>query len=295
MRREFLRSPHHAALAAATLGIGFATGEPLYFIVGAAAYVLGWVYLPDLPFFRAWVEKKQNEQLAATEAGELASFQAKRDAALGELTNSRRQRYAALAEICREVDHAIGSPDDPRMRKIEELMWTFLRLLGAEQSLDQFLESEARENVPALVANAREGVERLKVEVEHLRATNNPGLDTRERLLASRTDLLETLEKRATRIEEARHNLELVVAEQERLDQQIKLLRADAVATRGTTALSARIDATVEQLEATNAWLHQMDQFRDLIAEPAMPSQRVGFGEAKSQPPPLPTRGKERA
>ena len=41
MRREFLKSPHHAALAAATLGIGFATGEPLYFIIGAVAYVLG--------------------------------------------------------------------------------------------------------------------------------------------------------------------------------------------------------------------------------------------------------------
>src|SRR6478609_3003611 len=116
----------------------------------------------------------------------------RRGAALAELTNSRRQRYVALADICREVDRAIGAPDDPRMRKIEELMWTFLRLLGAEQSLDQFLESEARENVPALVANAREGVERLKVEVEHLRATNNPGLHTRERLLASRTDLMET-------------------------------------------------------------------------------------------------------
>jgi len=295
MRREFLRSPHHAALAAATLGAGFATGEPLYFIIGAAAYVLGWVYLPDLSFFRTWVDKKQREHVAEVEAGELATFQARRDSALAELTNSRRQRYAALADVCREVDRAIGAPDDPRMRKIEELMWTFLRLLGAEQALDQFLESESRENVPALVASAREGVERLKGEVAELGAAKSPALDARERLLTSRTDFLETLEKRATRIEEARYNLELVVAEQERLDQQIKLLRADAVATRGTTAISARIDATVEQLEATNAWLRQMDQFRDLIAEPALPTQRVGFGEAKQKPPPLPTRGKERA
>jgi hypothetical protein len=180
------------------------------------------------------------------------------------------------------------------MRKIEELMWTFLRLLGAEQALDQFLETESRENVPALVAGARDGVARLKAEVAELRSTKSPALDSRERLLASRTDLLETLEKRGVRLEEARSNLELVVAEQERLDQQIKLLRADAVATRGTTALSARIDATVEQLEATNAWLREMDQFRDLIGEPALPAQRVGFGEEKRQPPPLPVRGKER-
>src|SRR5215218_881477 len=113
MRREFLRSPHHAALAAATLGVGFATGEPLYFIIGAVLYVLGWVYLPDLAFFQGWVQNKQQEQAAAMEAGELATFQARRDAALAELTNSRRQRYAALADICREVDKAIGSPDDP--------------------------------------------------------------------------------------------------------------------------------------------------------------------------------------
>jgi hypothetical protein len=295
MRREFLRSPHHAALAAATLGVGFATGEPLYFILGAAAYVLGWVYLPDLNFFKGWVQKKQEAQIAAAEAGELKSFQARRDAALAELTNSRRQRYSALANICIDVDRAIGSQEDPRMRKIEELMWTFLRLLGAEQALDQFLESEARENVPALVETARSGVERLKTEVEEMRASKSAALDARERLLASRTDLLETLEKRAVRIEEARHNLELVVAEQERLDQQIKLLRADAVATRGTTALSARIDATVEQLEATNAWLREMDQFRDIIGEPALPAQRIGFGQERHQPPPLPVRGKERA
>ena len=65
MRREFLKSPLHAALALATLGLGFATGEPLYFILGAAAYVLGWVYLPDLPAFGRWVDAKQKEQLDA--------------------------------------------------------------------------------------------------------------------------------------------------------------------------------------------------------------------------------------
>ena len=86
MRRYFLKSPHHAALAAATLGLGFASGEPLYFIVGAAAYVVGWVFLPDLPFFRKWVGKKQAAANAAAAAGELADFKAKRDQALAALT-----------------------------------------------------------------------------------------------------------------------------------------------------------------------------------------------------------------
>ena len=59
LRRAFLGSPHHAAMAVATLGTGFATGEPLYFLAGAVAYVLGWVYLPDLPLFKRWLERKE--------------------------------------------------------------------------------------------------------------------------------------------------------------------------------------------------------------------------------------------
>lgn len=289
MRRDFFKSPHHAALAAATLGIGFASGEMLYFILGAAAYVVGWVYLPDLSFFRSWVEKREQEKVAAAEAGELADFKAKRDTALATLTNSRRQRYAALAEVCHQIEQAIGTADDPRVRKLEELMWTFLRLLTIEHSLDRFLEFEAREDVPAMVGIAQAEFDRLEGEVKGLKAKgSSAALDNKERLLNSRCELLETLKKRLERVEQARHNLELVIAEQERLDQQIKLLRADAMATTSPTAMSARIDATVEQLEATNAWLREMDQFRSMIAEPHLPQQRVGFGE--STPPPLPTK-----
>ncbi len=284
MRREFFQSPHHAALAVATLGVGFASGEPLYFILGAAAYVLGWVYLPDMGFFRGWVEKRQQQQAAAVEAGQTADFKARRDATLSALTSSRRQRYGALAEVCQQIEQTIGAADDPRVRRIEEMMWTFVRLLSTDQTLERFLELESRENVPKLIGAAEAEVKRLEAE----------GTADQERLLASRRDYLETLQKRAERIEQARRHFELVSAEEDRLDQQIKLLRADAMAAPDTPALSARLDATVEQLEATNTYLREMDQFRALIAEPAMPSQRIGFGEATSAPPPIPRRSATR-
>src|SRR4030095_14971470 len=104
MRRFFFKSPHHAALAVATLGLGFASGEPLYFIAGAAAYVVGWVFLPDLPFFCKWVENSQHVRGVAAAAGEVADLKAKREQSLAALTNSRRQRYAALAEVCRQIE-----------------------------------------------------------------------------------------------------------------------------------------------------------------------------------------------
>lgn len=288
MRRDFLVSPHHAALAAATLGAGFATGEPLYLLLGGAAYVLGWVYLPDLKFFRDWVEAKRQAKLAAEEAGELRDFHSKRDAALSALTTSRRQRYQALADVCRQVEQAIGATDDPRVRKLEEMMWTYLRLLTTGQSLERFLELESRENLPGLVRNASAEVERLEQEIADLKANGSDAIaDTKERLLQTRRDLLEALNQRTERVEQARHHLDLLHAEEERLEQQIKLLRADAMATANTTAISARIDAAVEQLSTTNTWLREMDQFRSAITEPPLPAQRVGFG-TQQVPPPIP-------
>jgi hypothetical protein len=79
----------------------------------------------------------------------------------------------------------------------------------------------------------------------------------------------------------------LVVSEQERLDQQIKLIRADAVATKNAEALTARIDATVEHLDQTNKWLSELDEFKDLVADMPATEVRVGYAAA-APPPPIP-------
>ena len=289
--REFISSPQHAIMALATLGAGFLAAEPLYLIAGAAAYVVGWVFVPGLPMFQRYLKNKEEASRLAAESGELAEFNRQRDALIDSLSPARRDRYFSLAKVCKEI--GVGaSADDPRVRKIEELMWTFLRLLTMEQSLDQVLETEIRDNVPKRLAAAREEVERLRAEVAGL---DGAGRDAKARLLTSREELMETMAKRAERLEQAKSNLALVGSEQERLDQQIKLIRADSVAAKNSAALTARIDATVEQLEQTNHWLSQMDQFRELTTDLPLTAQRAGFGE-KTTPPPIPqARGKERA
>jgi len=282
--RDFITSPHHAALAAGTLGLGFASAEPLYFIVGAAAYVVGWVFVPGLGFFRRYLEKRQEAAREAAENSELAQFNARRDTLLQRLTPGRRARYGALANVCRDIEEAAAeNADDPRLRKLEELMWTYLRLLTIEESLVEFLETEVQDDVPGLLADAEREVEVLKAEIARLTTRGLSGeLDAKERLLNSRLERLETMGKRADRLETAKANLALVVAEQERLDQQIKLIRADSIATRNASALSARIDATVENLEHTNKWLSEMDQFRDILTDLPLATGRAGFGETSA-------------
>jgi hypothetical protein len=273
--REFLASPHHAALTFATLGLGFLSAEPLYLIAGATAYVIGWMFVPDMPMFRRYLERKNDG-----------------------LMPSRRERYFTLTGVCKDIEEAVAdSPDDPRLRKLEELMWTYLRLLTIEESLFEFLEKETREDVPKLLAEAAEEVTELRTDIEKQKAKGaSAALEAKERLLTSREEVLATMQKRADRLETAQTNLALVQSEQERLEQQIKLIRADSIATRNAGALTARIDATVENLEHTNQLLSQMDQFRDLLTDLPITAQRAGFGERTAPPPvPQPTRGKERA
>ena len=152
--------------------------------------------------------------------------------------------------------------------------------------MEQFLETERREDLPGMLKDAEAEAARLTGEVDALKAKGDNGsLETRQRYLGSRLERLEVLRKRQQRIQQAQENLALVVSEQDRLDQQIKLIRADAVATKNAAALTARIDATVEHLDQTNKWLSELDEFKDLV--PDMPSTELRVGYTATAPPPL--------
>ncbi|HLH55128.1 MAG TPA: hypothetical protein VKY92_16090 [Verrucomicrobiae bacterium] len=291
---EFFKSPHHAVLALLTLGLGFLSAQFLGLIAGLTAYVLGWIYMPDLAFFRRWVDARRETAKRAGDAEKVAEFVRRRDALLRSLSQERREHYSRLAQVCRDIEVAgadtpvtAGALADPRLRKLDELMWTYLRLLGIEQSLEQFLESERQENLPATLATAEAEVKRLNAELESLKAKGaDPNLEVKQKYLGSRLERLDVLRKRVQRLEQAESNRALVVSEQERLDQQIKLLRADAVATKNAESLTARIDATVEHLDQTNKWLSEMDEFKDLVGDMPPTDQRVGYQASWQNPPP---------
>src|SRR5205823_11910820 len=149
--------------------------------------------------------------------------------------------------------------------------------------------TERRENVPELVKDAEAEAARLTAEVDALKTKGNAAaLDTRQRYLGSRLERLEVLRKRQQRSEQAESNLQLVVSEQDRLDQQIKLIRADAVATKNAETLTARIDATVEHLDQTNKWLSELDEFKDLVGDMPATDVRVGYEPpTPATPPPI--------
>jgi hypothetical protein len=293
-RGRFLRSPHHLGLACLTLGLGIASASPFGFMLGAAAYALGWIHMPDMPFFRRWVDGESDSRRRADEAAQVAEFRRRRDLLLDALSPQRRELYESLADVCRDIERASaenplspgGSEPDPRLRKLDELMWTYLRLLGIEESLERFVETERGEDVPGLLRRAEEDIRRVAADVQRLQtAGDGPEYDAKKRLFSSMGERVEVLKKRVDRCRQADQNLELVAAERDRLVQQVKLIRADAVATRNAEALTSRIDATVEHLDQTNKWLSELDEFKDMVGDLPASQSRIGFEASRASPP----------
>lgn len=297
-RLEFLKSPHHAALGLLTVGLGFLSAELLPLIAGATIYALGWIYLPDFSFFHRWVDHRKESAKKGADQQQVADFVRRRDAVISSLDYKCRERYGRLSQVCKDIETAtsdspLAAPDaltDPRLRKLDELMWTYLRLLGIQRSLEQFLETEQGENLPDLVKDAEAEVVKLNAELNALKDKGDTGtFDIRQRYLNSRVERLDVLRKRLQRGDQAQANLQLVMSEQDRLEQQIKLIRADAVASKNAETLTARIDATVEHLDQTNRWLSELDEFKDIVGDMPNTELRVGYETAKpgTAPPPL--------
>jgi hypothetical protein len=297
--REFAQSPHHVMFGLLTLGLGFISAQLLPLIAGATVYALGWIYLPDLPFFRRWVDGRRERARRNTELQKVNEFIQKRDGLVSSLAPTRRERYLRLTGVCTDIERAgadspltAATSADPRLKKLDELMWTYLRLLGIEESLERFLETERSEDVPTMLKEAEAECARLSAELETLKSKGDSGVvETRRRYLGSRMERLEVLRKRQHRIQQGQENLALVVAEQDRLDQQIKLIRADAVATKNAETLTARIDATVEHLDQTNKWLSELDEFKDLVGDLPATDLRIGYKSSApvALPPVIPT------
>lgn len=295
-RRLFWTSRHHLWLALATLGLGFASGQPLGLLAGATLYAVGLVFGPDLPFFRRAVNARLDADRNQEAAAQLAAFQKEHERLSAGLSPARRTRLSQLGTVCQDIERAsaemqkaTGLDLPTPLRKLDELLWTYLRMLSVEQSLEVYLETERKEQVPALAASIAAETDTLAKEIEALKASQpaSPLLESKQRLLTSRLERSSTLRQRVARIEQAQANHDLVRSEQERLVEQVKLIRADAIAAKNADALSARIDSSIEHLTATNRWLSELDEYQSVTRElPELPVRLVPGATPAPSPTP---------
>ena len=194
------------------------------------------------------------------------------------LESGRRERQRALEGRGKEIVALLDA--DPLMRpyadSIEQLVWLHLRMLGASQTISQVL----------VVARAER--ERLQAQEEGIDARLSES-DLDPELRRSLEQQKQVIDARQAAHDQAALRAERIDAELARIDQQVSLIREQALLAGDEKRIGSSLDALPSAFNEADRWL---DSQRDLLGaldldESARLPARVLRGNSvpgKSQP-----------
>jgi hypothetical protein len=184
-----------------------------------------------------------------------------------QLARSDRERYLALEKRCRGIikqQRSSGAGQEllTQGEGLGRLLWIYLRLLVTRQSLQRLLEES--EGIDGSGASLEERLAELQRQLE------DPGLGGNlRRSLSGQVDILE---QRLVKQTEAREKMAFLEAELTRIQEQVELIREQAVVSADPQTLSQRIDQVAATLGGTSQWISQqrqiMGEVEDLLIEP---------------------------
>ena len=197
---------------------------------------------------------------------------------LNSLGPAERQRYQALEWRCRSIldqQHlGPGAVADLRLQGegLGRLLWIYLRLLSSRQAFARLLLESQRVDA---------GGEPLEQKVRRIQRTLDEPPPESEELRRSLLSQVDILQQRLTTQREAADKLAYLDAELARIEQQVELIREQAVVSTDPGALSQRIDSIAAGLSGTNQWIRDQQQvygqLEDVLEEsPALVVEPAG-------------------
>ena len=208
-------------------------------------------------------------------------WQSKVDELVNQLSAEGQRRYRALEVRCRsileqQVRGAVVSPGlEAQSEGLGRLLWVYLRLLLTRQAIERIVQEASDGSEDS--ARLRERVENLKTRL----AQENVSEDLRKSLSGQ----IEILQQRIEKRREAREKLAFLDAELMRIQEQVELVREQAVLSTDPETVSQRIDQITTTLGGTSQWISEQQKIygavEDLLAEP--PPLAVNMPARQSQ------------
>jgi len=267
--KEFALSKAHAAIGVG-FAAAFAAANPLVLMVAAAAYAITWIYFPTSHFFVRRIQDRLKLAGEIAQKDELGDFVKRRDGMVARLNGAGQHRYRELSGICAEVSS--NNPDNGLINgKLQELLWTYLKMLLMQQGIEAYLSETDGDSIQNSLKQVEADIAALAPEQQRLRA--------------SKESLKNTLSLHKKSLSDAQENLQVLNSELSRLEHEIQLLRADAIANNNSDFLSAKINASVESLQESKAILKTMSNADELSFDIPAQASALGFesGDANGQ------------
>ena len=194
-------------------------------------------------------------------------WQARVDALTRQLSSEDQQRYRNLELRCRamlEQQINLQTPSTGLQAQGEglgKLLWVYLRLLVTRQALLRIVRGSV--GAPDETGGLEQRIRNLKEQLAE---------PLTEDLKKSLSGQIEILQQRLEKRREGKQKLAFLDAELTRIQEQVELVREQAVLSADPDALSQRIDQITTTLGGTNQWIRDQQKIygavEDLMAEP---------------------------
>jgi hypothetical protein len=261
--------PNWAMLGA--FGLAGVLHDPGWWVLGAGAELGYLLLLSTNARFQRFVGGKMSAGVTNDAERRLAAL-------YGTLPDADKRRYQALAQRCQSVleqqfTHDTNAPGyASQSESLARLTWMYLRLLVTRQAIQRIMREGAVRApgdpppVPGTGDNRR--LEQRLAELKRKLADPSIGDDLRRSLEGQ----AELLEQRVARRGEADKKLAFLEAELTRIEEQVELIREQAVLSTDPDRLSERIDEISATLGTTGDWIADQQKtigaLDDLIADP---------------------------
>jgi hypothetical protein len=214
-------------------------------------------------------ERFQNFVGASQKVLTRKQWQTKVDLLVQQLNSEDQQRYRKLEARCRslleqqlqlQLQTAPAQALQAQNEGLGRLLWLYLRLLSTRQAINRML----------LGQGSLDASQDLEERIGQLKAKLNEQLS--EDLRKSYTGQVEILGQRLERRREAKEKMDFLDAELTRIQEQIELVREQAVLTADPVTISQRVDQITTTLGSTSQWVTDQQKIygavEDLMSEP---------------------------
>ena len=235
--------------------------NPGFWIIGAGCELayLGW--LGTHPRFQKLVD-------GGRMLDEQRNWQQRRAELTRQLPPEDQQLYRTLESRCRGIleqqakASTLSPGTDEQGAGLGKLVWIYLRLLLTRESIRKIIRESSKSPDEETQMDGRIG----KLQ-EQLKDTN-----LSEDLRKSLGGQIEILQMRVAKKREAVEKLAFLDAELTRIQEQVELLREQAVLATDPETVSQRIDQVTTTLGGTNQWIQDQQKIygamEDLLADP---------------------------
>lgn len=185
-----------------------------------------------------------------------------------QLSPEDQQRYRVLEARCQGILEqqsrmtAMSPGLDEQAEGLSRLVWIYLRLLLTRESIRKIIRESSAP--PEQAAQLKERIDKLQEQLQQ----PSVGEDLRKSL----TSQLEILQQRQEKKREAVEKLAFLDAELTRIQEQVELLREQAVLSTDPEVVSQRIDQVTTTLGGTNQWIRDQQKIygamEDLLSDP---------------------------